>query len=91
MGRIRTTPGIGWLSLKFAVYGLHKACGRYGIGIKNDDILTLRTLNTIVATLSWSGILLVIIMQIKDVCVFVANILACDFRSVLYNYYLKIF
>ena len=45
-------------------------------GIEDDDVPALCPLYTIVAALSGTAVLLVVIMQIKDACVLVANILA---------------
>ena len=79
MGSIGTTPGVGGLALQFVVDGLHETMGRYGVRIDNQHILATGALHTIVTALSRTAVLLVVIMQIKDACVFFANILACDF------------
>ena len=76
MGSIRATPGIRRLALQLVVDCLQKVCGYDSVGVENDDILALGALHTIVTALPRAAILLEVIMQIKDVCVLVANILA---------------
>ena len=76
MGSIWTTPGIAGLSFQFVVDGLHKARRCNGVGVDDDDIFAIGALYTLVTALTWPAVLLEVIMQIKDVCVFVANILA---------------
>jgi hypothetical protein len=48
------------------------------------------TLSAVVAALAGTAVLLIIIMQIKDVCILVADILAGFLRTVFYDNHLEI-
>ena len=95
MRSIWTAPGGDWgfgcwvIGDGF-IYRSEISLGQYYITVKDDQPFPVRALCTIVATLAWSAVFLGIIMQIKDVCVFVANILACLYRPVFHNDYFEI-
>jgi hypothetical protein len=63
-------------TLHSTLYTLQIALWQNYIGVEDNDVVTLGTLHTIVATLAWATVLLIVIMQSKDACVLVANILA---------------
>ena len=48
-------------------------------------------LGSVVAGLSWASVFLGVIMQVKDVCELVANILARFLRTIFHNDNLKVF
>ena len=73
------------------LYRLQIGVGQYHIRIKDDEPFATGTFCSIVTALPWTTVLLVVIMQIKDVCELVANILAWFLRTVLYNHHLKVF
>ena len=77
--------------MNIVVDGREIAFGQDDVGVENEDIVALGTLDTIVTTLARATVFLQVIMQIKDVCVLVANILARFLTSVLNNHYLKVF
>ena len=76
MSCVWTSEGLAWILLEFIFYCLQIACGQHDIRIKYDYIFAISALGTVVATLARSAVLFGVIMQIKDVCVLVANILA---------------
>ena len=92
MGSVRTAKGSQTIfALHATRHILQIILRQHHIRIKNDEPFAVGTLGTIVATLSWSAVLLKVIMQIKDACELVANILAWFLRTVLYNHHLKVF
>ena len=60
------------------------------VRVKHDEPFPISALCTIIAALSWAAIFFEVIMQIKDVCVLVANILAGFLRSVFNDDNLKV-
>ena len=64
------------LSSQAVFDGFQIAFGEDDIGIQNDEPFAMGALGSVVAGLSRSSVLLDVIMQIKDVCELVANILA---------------
>ena len=60
-------------------------------GATNNADVAVGTLRTVVATLARTSVVLIVIMQIKDACVLVADILAWFLRSVFNYYHLEVF
>ena len=76
--------------VKTVINRLQITIGQHHVTIQNDDIFTASTLDAVVANLTRAAVLLGIILQIKDVCVLVANILAWFYRTVFNNNYFEI-
>ena len=92
-GSKRLTPlplphreGSGYLS----IYGLQVVFGENHIAVQDDEPFAFCPFGSVVTTLTGAAVLFGVIMQIKDACVFVANILAGFYRSVFNNQYLKV-
>jgi hypothetical protein len=66
------------------------ALWQYDVRVEHDEPFAPGPFGTVVAALPRTAVLLLVIMQIKDVCVLVADILAGYFRSVLNNDDLKV-
>ena len=77
-------------TLNIVVDGGKIAIGQDDVGVENKHVFPLGTLDTIVARLTGTAVILQVIMQIKDVCVLVANILARVFTPVLNNNNLEV-
>ena len=63
---------------------------QHHIRVEDDEPVAVGPFCTVVTALSGSAVLLGIIMQSKDACVFIANILARFYRPVLHNNDLEI-
>ena len=88
VGCVWATEGI--TLLQTIIDGCQIALGEDYVRIENNQPVAMGALSTVVATLSRAAVLLGIIMQNKDVCVFVANILASLYRPVFHNNYLEV-
>jgi hypothetical protein len=82
MGLVGTSEGIGGLGIELLGDGGELACGHHSVGVENQQIVAYGALGTIVAALSGTAVLLIIIVDVEFSGIFVAHRLTRNRRAV---------
>ena len=82
---VGTSEGIARVGAQFRLNGRKVTFGQHHVGVEHDKIFSFCPLGTVVAALSWTGVLLAEIMQVELAGVFVAHLLAWVRRPIFHH------